>query len=341
MVQRFRTATVIGLTAWGTVLAILLARNGVTTSLLAREEKEAIALAADREHKRRLPGVPFPPALRVTADIDSAIGSAELIVIAVPAQTVRANLQRAAQAVPAEAVLLSGVKGLELGTGMRVSEVIRSELPWLEPGQVAVLSGPNLSQEIARGLPASTVVACSDHEVARRIQRTLMSPNLRVYSHTDVIGVELGGALKNIIAIGAGMSDGLGYGDNAKAAFLTRGLAEITRLGVALGANPLTFAGLTGIGDLIATCTSQLSRNRCLGEALAKGQSLAEARASLPGTAEGVETTSVALMLARRVGVEMPITELTAQVLFHGLDPRVAVRELMARSAKEELSGIL
>lgn len=340
MVDRFRKAAVIGTTAWGTTLAILLTLNGVTTWLLSRTDEEAAILETAREHKDRLPGIQFPPGLRITAD-PSVLSDADLILVAVPSQTVRANLRRLRHALGERAVILSGVKGLELDSGLRISEVIQDELPWIEAGRIAVLSGPNLSREIARGLPASTVVASVNHAVAQQVQATLMSSTFRVYSHTDVIGVELGGALKNIIAIGAGMGDGLGYGANAKAAFMTRGLAEITRLGVALGANPLTFAGLAGMGDLIATCTSPLSRNRRLGEALALGQSLTEVRASINGIAEGVETTSVALTLAARVGVEMPITQLTARVLFHGLDPRAAVEELMAREAKEELKGFL
>jgi glycerol-3-phosphate dehydrogenase (NAD(P)+) len=260
----------------------------------------------------------------------------DLLVFAVPSQTVRANARNVRDAYADGTVVVSGVKGLELETGQRMSEVIAEELGGRCGDRVVVLSGPNLSREVAGGLPASTVVACADLTSARKVRSAFMSPTFRVYSHTDVIGVELGGALKNIIAIGAGMGDGLGYGANAKAAFLTRGLMEISRLGAALGANPATFSGLAGMGDLVATCISDLSRNRRLGEAIARGESMKSARERMHEVAEGVETTSVALLLAQRTGTDMPITEMTSRVLFGGLDPQTAVEQLMTRDAKEE-----
>jgi glycerol-3-phosphate dehydrogenase (NAD(P)+) len=227
-----------------------------------------------------------------------------------------------------------------MATGRRMSQVLEEELPNHLHPQICVLSGPNLALEIARGKPASTVVASRNGYAAAKAQEMLMSPTFRVYTNEDVIGVELGGALKNIIAIGAGICDGLGYGDNAKAAFITRGLVEITRLGVAAGANPLTFAGLAGMGDLVATCASPLSRNRFVGEQIAKGKRLEEVLASMKNVAEGVYTTVAALRMAKELGVEMPIAQATYQVLFEGLDPRKAVIELMGRPPRPEWEGI-
>jgi len=236
-------------------------------------------------------------------------------------------------------MVVSAAKGLELGSCKRMSEVIAEEIdPCCRPN-ICVLSGPNLSREIIRDLPAATVVAAEDEAVAREAQKLLTAPNFCVYTNTDVIGVELGGALKNIIALGAGMVDGLGYGDNAKAAFITRGLIEIAALGVALGANPLTFVGLAGFGDLIATCASPLSRNHYVGVELAKGRSLKEITDSMTSVAEGVNTTIAAWNLARQLGLGMPITEKIYQVLFEGVDPRQAVDELMAAEGRHELAG--
>jgi glycerol-3-phosphate dehydrogenase (NAD(P)+) len=237
-------------------------------------------------------------------------------------------------------IVVSAAKGLEIETTLRMTQVLKEELPPQFHSHLAALSGPNLAREIMAGLPAITVVASENDEAARFVQGLIITPRFRVYTHNDVVGVELAGALKNIIAVGAGISDGLGYGDNAKAAFMTRGLVEIARLGVAAGANPLTFAGLAGLGDLVATCASPHSRNHYVGEQLAQGRSLAEIQASMRMVAEGVPTTIAALQLARRYTVEMPITEQMYQVLFEGKDPRQAVTDLMTRDAKGELDGL-
>ena len=331
---------VVGTTSWGTTLAILLAQQGHQVSLLARTEEEARRLMDAGEHVGRVPGVPFPETLRVTADPQEALGQAQLVLLVVPSQTMAKNLAWVAEQVNPKAVVVSGTKGLEVGTGRRMSQLLREGLSEPLHRRICVLTGPNLSREIAAGRPASAVVASEDEEAAHLAQEWLMSPRFRVYTSTDVIGAELGGALKNIIALGAGICDGLEYGDNAKAGFMTRGLAEITRLGVAAGANPLTFAGLTGLGDLVATCSSPHSRNRYVGEQLAKGRKLPDILAGMNQVAEGVNTTTAALKLAEPLGVEMPIAEATARVLFHGLEVQQAITELMGRAPRPEWTGI-
>lgn len=331
---------VIGTTGWGTTLAVLLADKGLRVNLWARTEEEARKLSNARQNAVFLPGVLFPEGLSVTSSIADALRGAALIILAVPSQRMRANVRLLKGYLHESMLLLSAAKGLELDTLKRMSCVIADELDSRLHTNICVLSGPNLSKEIVAGQPAAAVIAAQDIAVAQRAQELMMLPNFRVYTSSDVIGVELGGALKNIIALGAGMSDGLGYGDNAKAAFMIRGLAEITRLGVAAGADPLTFGGLAGAGDLIATCYSPLSRNRSVGEQLAKGRPLEEIVSSTRSVAEGIDTTKAALQMAKALGVEMPIAERTYKVLFEGLDVRQAVAELMGREAKPEMAGI-
>lgn len=330
---------VIGTTSWGTTLAITLAQKPLSVTLWARTEEEAEVLQREREHRQRLPGVPFPPSLEVSASPSEALDGATLAILAVPSQAFRANLRRLAPDLSPGVILVNAAKGLELGTSLRMSEVIREELPQMQPESFCVLSGPNISWEIARGMPSATVVACEDPAVAELVRDLVWTPRLRVYSSHDVVGVELGGTLKNIIALGAGMNDGWGYGANSKAAFMTRGLTEITRMGVAAGANPLTFLGLAGLGDLVATCTSPYSRNRRAGEQLAQGCHVDDVKRGLGGVAEGLTTTVAARDLARRLGVQMPITEMTYGVLYEGRDPRAAVVDLMSREPKYELEG--
>ena len=332
-------AAVVGSTSWGTVLAVLLARSGRSVGLCAHDARDASMLRRDGENARLQPGLRFPSNVEVTDEISEALAGAGLLVIAVPSATLRENLRAVRPHLDRGTQVLSAVKGLEAETGKRMSQVIGEELPELER-PLCVLSGPNLSREIARGLPAATIVACADLSTAQRVADLLMGPLFRVYTNEDVAGVELAGALKNIIAIGAGMGDGFGYGDNAKAAFLTRGLAEIARLGIAAGAQPLTFSGLAGVGDLMATCYSPLSRNHAVGVELARGRRLDDVLQSLGQVAEGVTTTIAARELARRLSVEMPITEKMHQVLFEGLDPHRAVAELMVREPKHELHGV-
>ncbi len=319
----------IGTTTWGTTLGIMLARRGIEVSLWARTKEEADKLDKVRENSARLPGVAFPQSLSLTSSIEEAVRDASLVIVAVPSQEMRTNIRRLKGHIEESTPILSATKGLELGSAKRMSQVIIEELGPARALETCVLSGPNLSGEIVQGLPASTVVAAENAHVAERVTSIMRSPNFHVYTSDDVVGVELGGALKNIIALGAGMVDGLGYGNNAKAAYMARGLTEITRLGVAAGGNPLTFVGLAGLGDLLATCSSPLSRNHTLGEGLARGRSLEEIKAPMASVVEGVTTTAAALQMARKLGIELPITERIYRVLFEGFAPAQAMAELI------------
>ena len=330
---------IVGTGSWGTTLAVLFSRQGLNVSLWARTLDEATALNVRRENVEFLPGIPFPLTLHVTADLEAALRDARTVLVVVPAQTFRANVKRLRELVTPEQIVVSATKGIELDSLQRMTEIVRAELPQLPPERTAVLSGPNIAREIAAGLPATTVVACTDDDVARAVQEQLLSPSFRVYTHHDVVGVELAGALKNVIAIVAGVADGFGVGDNAKAAVLTRGLAEISRLGVVLGANPLTFMGLAGIGDLLCTCNSCHSRNHSVGEQLAQGQTLEQIVSGTKMVAEGVTTTQAARALAARHQVEMPLLEQVYQVLFEGKAPRQAIGDLLLREAKREFYG--
>ena len=315
---------------------MILAAKDRPVTLLVRSQAEAQDLDGRRQHSRFLPGVPFPESLTVSCDVEQAISPAELIVLPVPSHRFRENISLISKAIPSGATILSAAKGLELPQGKRMSQVMEEELPaHLHPG-ICVLSGPNLAKEIIQGKLSSSVVAGQDHDHCRIAQDILMSNTFRVYTSDDVIGVELGGALKNIIALGAGIADGLDAGDNAKAAFITRGLAEITRLGVAAGAKPLTFAGLAGLGDLMATCSSRLSRNHTVGRQLAEGRTWPEIGETMDNVAEGVNTANAALAMAKALNVEMPITQTTCRVLFEGLSPQDAIAQLMERPPRSE-----
>lgn len=330
---------VIGTTTWGMTLSSILANKGMQVSLWARSEQEVDDIK-NSEHNPPLPvGLTFPPHLSITSSLSEALSDARAVILAVPSQTMRQNIRLISEYLKESTLVVSAAKGLEVGTGKRMSQVIAEEI---DPGfhsNICVLSGPNLSREIISNLPAATVVAAEKENVARAVQKLLVTPNLCAFHNTDVIGVELGGALKNIVALAAGVADGLGYGDNAKATLITRGLAEMTALGVSLGANPLTFSGLAGLGDLIATCSSPLSRNHYVGVELAKGRKLEEITSSMSNVAEGISTTKATWDLAQQLGVEMPITEKMYQVLYQGLDPRQAAVELMGAQAKHELAG--
>ncbi len=328
---------VIGTTSWGTTLATLLAKKGLDVSLWARTEAEAIAVrhAGPGPTRRNR----FPRTLTVSSDIRASLTGVAAVILAVPSQSLRRNMKLAAPYIEPATLIISAAKGLEIDTGKRMSQVVLDEVGPSRQANICVLSGPNLSDEITRRLPAATVLAAEDEAVARRAQKLLATPGLCVFTNTDVIGVELGGSLKNIVALGAGMVDGLGYGDNAKAALLTRGLTEISALGVALGASPLTFSGLAGLGDMIATCASPLSRNHYVGVELAKGRPLAEIMETMDGVAEGVATIRAVHTLAKRMGVEMPITETIYRVLYDGADIRQAAAELMNAGAAHELAG--
>ena len=334
-----RRIAVVGTGSWGTTLAVLMARAGHHTSLWARTPEEAETLRSSRENRRFLPGVILPDALSITSSLEEALNPCDILLLVVPAQRMRENVGWVRPFLHAETIVLSAAKGLEKETALRMSEVIAEGLPPASGERICVLSGPNLSREIVAGLPTGTVIASRSDEVTDFARDTIMTPQLRVYTHDDVIGVELGGALKNIIALGAGAADQLGFGENAKAIFMTRGLAEIARLGVAAGANPLTFSGLAGMGDLVCTCASRHSRNHYLGEELARGRTLEDVERTLNSVAEGVNTTKAAIKLAERYGVEMPITEQVYQVLFAGKDVRQAIRDMMLREPKREFEG--
>jgi len=330
---------IIGTTTWGITLGVVLARKRVEVRLWARTEQEATELRNARFQSELFSGITLPRRLSITSSLAEALDQAKAVILAVPSQRMRQNIKSVAGHINGSMLIVSAAKGLELDSNQRMSQVIAEEINPDFWSNICVLSGPNLSQEILQGLSAAAVVAAQDEAVARKAQRLLNTPSLCLYTNTDVVGAELGGALKNIIALGAGIADGLGYGDNAKAAFITRALTEITALGVALGANPLTFAGLTGLGDLIATCASPLSRNHHVGVELTKGRSLEEITKSMTGVAEGVTTTIVAHNLAQQLGLEMPITEKIYQVLYQGLSPKQAALELMEAEAKHELVG--
>jgi glycerol-3-phosphate dehydrogenase (NAD(P)+) len=328
-------AAVIGAGAWGTAFAKVLAEAGADVTMWARRQSVADTINEFRVNDGSLPSVKLPERVRATSDVAAAVDGAELVAIAVPSQTLRGNLAQWAGAFAPDATLISLMKGIELGTTKRMSQVI-VETAGVDPERVVVVSGPNLAPEIAAEQPAATVVAGIDLDRARSVQQAIALPYLRPYTSEDVVGCEMGGAVKNVIALAYGMASAMGMGDNTKASLITRGLAETARLGVALGADPMTFAGLAGLGDLVATCSSPLSRNRTFGEHLGRGESLEAAQASTKQTAEGVKSCLAIRDLARAHGVEMPITEQVERVCHEGVDPRVAVKLLMGREMKPE-----
>jgi len=326
---------VYGTGSWGTAFAMVLADAGCQVSLWGRRPALVDAINATRHNPEYFPELELPAAVTATADPAEAAHDAELVFLTVPSQTLRGNLAEWAPLLRGDAVLVSLMKGVELGTAKRMSEV-NEEVAKTRPDRVAVLSGPNLAPEIADRQPAASVVACRDDAVARRIQAACHTSYFRPYTNTDVVGCELGGAVKNVIGLAVGIADGMGLGDNTKASLITRGLAETTRLGLAMGADAHTFAGLAGMGDLVATCSSPLSRNHTFGTNLGRGMSLAETIAVTRRTAEGVKSCESVADLARRHGVDMPITETVVDIVHNGKPPVVAVRELMSRSAKSE-----
>ncbi|OPX03145.1 NAD(P)H-dependent glycerol-3-phosphate dehydrogenase [Geobacillus sp. LEMMY01] len=331
---------VLGAGSWGTALALVLADNGHRVRLWGHRTEQINEINEKRTNEKYLPGVRLPDAIIGYDDLCAALDGVAIVVLAVPTKAIRSVLTdvRACLAAPITVVAVS--KGIEPGTHKRVSEMVIEEMgEWL--ADVVVLSGPSHAEEVVLRHPTTVAVSSPNMEAARRIQDFFMNHHyFRVYTNPDLIGVEVGGALKNIIALAAGISDGLGYGDNAKAALITRGLAEIARLGCALGANPLTFAGLTGVGDLIVTCTSVHSRNWRAGYMLGQGKKLDEVLESMGMVVEGVRTTKAAYELANELGVKMPITEALYEVLFAGKDPKEAVDSLMARGKKEEMNDL-
>lgn len=329
----FDHATVIGDGQMGTVLAQLLAESGLRVRMWCHDPQRAAALKATRENARYMPGLHLSERVSFTIDPTAALAGAEVVISAVPCQYLRGVWQRFAADFPRDVPVVSVTKGIEVDSLLCPVEVIRSVVGGV---QAVVLSGPNIASELARRLPATMVAACGDAGLAERVQRTFSTAWLRVYTNPDLIGVELAGALKNVIALAAGILDGLGAGDNAKAALITRGLVEISRLGVAMGAKRETFSGLAGMGDLITTCVSPSGRNRTAGEAIGRGRPVQDVIASTPSVIEGIPTTRSATLLGQRYGVELPITEAVHSVLFEGKDVIVALGELMSRGLREE-----
>ncbi|MFE7187491.1 NAD(P)H-dependent glycerol-3-phosphate dehydrogenase [Streptomyces erythrochromogenes] len=328
-------ATVFGTGSWGTAFAIVLADAGCEVTLWGRRTEVVDAINTGRTNPDYFPDVELPANIRATNDPAEAAAGADFTVLAVPSQTLRDNLAAWTPLLAPDTVLVSLMKGIELGTAKRMSEVIE-EVAKVPAERIAVVTGPNLAAEIAARQPAASVVACVDEAVAQRLQAACHTPYFRPYTSTDVIGCELGGAVKNVIGLAVGIADGMGLGDNTKGSLITRGLAEATRLGVAMGADPLTFSGLAGLGDLVATCSSPLSRNHTFGTNLGRGMTLEETIAVTKQTAEGVKSCQSVADLAGRHGVDMPITETVVDIVHHGKPTLVALKELMGRSAKPE-----
>lgn len=330
------TVTVLGGGSWGTALAWLLSRKGEATRLWCRNPEQAAAMRQERRNRQYLPDLPLPDALEITADLAASLAGATVCIAAVPTQSLRGLMAQLEGPLGPSLPVVFAAKGLEAGSGLTVTGIARAGRVPLSPDRLAVLSGPNLAGEMTRGIPTSTVIASENAALAARLQVLFGATAFRVYTNTDVLGVEFGGALKNPIAVAAGISDGLGFGQNTKAALITRGLAEMTRLGRAAGARAMTFAGLSGLGDLVATCQSPMSRNYRLGNALGRGAGLEDALRELGQVAEGVPTCEAACLLAARLGVEVPITAELREVLFRGKPPFDAVSSLMTRDFREE-----
>lgn len=327
--------TVFGAGGWGTALAAILSENHENVAFYVRNPELAAVIHQKRSNPGYLPGVCLPANVRVTNSVAEALLGAQMLVLATPSHGVRAAAKTVAALLPDSCMVVSAAKGLELDTCLRMTEIIAQEIP-AATGRLAALSGPNHAEEVGRGMPSAAVVGCSDQGVAECVQDALMTPYFRIYTNSDIIGVELGGALKNIIAIGAGIAEGLGFGDNSKAALMTRGLAEIARLGESCGADSATFSGLSGLGDLIATCTSAHSRNRRAGIEIAKERKVQDIEGDSGMVVEGFRATAAAWKLARRQGVAMPVTGALHQVLYGRQSPRNAVEELMNRSKRHE-----
>lgn len=331
-------AAVFGAGSWGTAFSVVLADVGSDVTLWARRVEVCDAINATGHNPDYLPHVTLPPTVRATHDPAEAAHDADLVVLAVPSQRLRENLVEWSPALPRDAVLMSLMKGVELGTTKRMSEVI-ADVTGAGSDRICVLSGPNLAAEIAVRQPSASVIAAEDEQLALRAQKACHASYFRPYTNTDVIGTELGGAVKNVIAIAVGIAAGLGFGDNARASVITRGLAETTRLGVALGADPYTFSGLAGLGDLVATCSSPLSRNRTFGEKLGRGETVDEIAATTSQVAEGVKSCESILALARLHDVDVPIVEHVARMIRGELGPQDMIGSLLSRSAKPERHG--
>ncbi len=329
---------VIGAGSWGTAVGAIAAVNADAV-LWARDPAVADQITTEHANSDYLPGITLPESLAATTDLLAACSDADVVVMGVPSHGFRAVLTSAVTAIADDVPVISLSKGVEQGTELRMTEVIADVLPSHDPSRIGVLTGPNLAREVAAGQPTASVVAIGDETTAAELQSLFMTSTFRVYTNPDVVGCEIAGALKNVIALAAGIAHGLGYGDNTKAALITRGLAELARLGHALGGDPLTFSGLAGMGDLVATCTSEKSRNRAVGVALGQGRKLDDIVAEMKMVAEGVKSTPAVLDLAARHGIEMPIAEQVGAVLYKGRTPAEIVPALMLRQARAELGG--
>lgn len=330
--------TVLGGGSWGTALAILLCEKGLDVSIWVRDRSQADIMASDRENKKYLPGIELPRELKVTSDLYDAVECSDVIVSAIPTQGVRGVLQEIKGKLKKDAIIVNVSKGLEVNSLLRISEVVKSEL-----GDIpySVLSGPSHAEEVAKGIPTTVVVSSSAKYIAEKVQDLFMTPRFRVYTNPDLVGVELGGALKNIIALGAGISDGLGYGDNTKAALMSRGFVEIAKLGVKMGATSSTFSGLSGMGDLIVTCTSMHSRNRRAGILIGEGYSRESIREKIGMAVEGIKTANATYELAQKYGVDMPITNEIYNVLYDGGKVGDSMERLMMRNKKNEMEELV
>jgi glycerol-3-phosphate dehydrogenase (NAD(P)+) len=330
--MNFKRTAVLGAGSWGTALAVLWAKRGNAVTLWGHNQERTERLKATRENADYLPGVPLPPSIIVTSNLQDC-SDADVIVFVTPSTAVRSIAEDLRPHLLKNAVLLSCTKGIEHGTGLRMTEILAEALP---DHLIAVLSGPNLAVEVSRDLPTATVLGCEEAACAEKLQQYLGSSRFRIYSSNETIGIELGGALKNVYAIAAGASDGFGLGDNSKSALVTRALAELLRLGTAMGGKPKTFYGLSGAGDLIATCFSQHSRNRRVGEQLGRGRSLDQIIASMQMVAEGIPTTRSAFECARRLGIDTPIIDQVHALLYDNKSPAQALQELLDRDQKSE-----
>ena len=328
--------TIVGATTWGTTLALMVSREGINTALLVRSKTESAKMIQEGQNSRFLPGVMFPKNLSITHSKENAFNSSSIAIYAVPSTTFRTNVVETIHHIPKDTVIVSASKGLELNTGKRMTEILEELISDNSNDRLCALSGPNLASEIISGKPTSTVVASTDYNSAQIVQSILNSDKFRVYTNTDIIGVELAGSLKNITAIAAGICDGLNLGDNAKATIITRGLSEMSRLGTAMGANPLTFAGLAGMGDIIATCSSNLSRNNKAGRLLATGASIPDIAISIGSVTEGIGTTKASIKLAEQTSIEMPVAKSVYNVLFNNTPALEAVHDLMIRAPRSE-----
>jgi glycerol-3-phosphate dehydrogenase (NAD(P)+) len=328
---------VLGAGGWGIAISKLLTENDHRVMLWEFDTEEMQKLAKSREHKQKLPGVIIPDKVEITDDLNKAVSKSELLALALPSHTVRGVAKRLSSLKLKDALVVNLAKGIENNTLLRMSEVLRQELPSHLHEKITTLSGPSHAEEVARKHPTTVVVAGFKEDIAKKVQQTFMNPYFRVYTNSDLVGVELGGSLKNVIAIASGICDGMGLGDNSKGALLSRGLAEIIRLGEKLGARRETFAGLSGLGDLVTTCISRYSRNRFVGEEIGKGKTLKEVESEMVMVAEGIKTTRSAYQLSLKHQIEMPITQQVHRVLFEDKKPGEAIRELMTRDPKSEI----